>query len=192
MRNLFNITIVVVFIISCQNKSDKNLQEQILLLDSYAILSDSLSNAWDIMIADDDEKHKYMKRLLNEVSYSGSFDEKRHEELTIMVDELAASRYDQQTMSRSAHIDEYDSATNEVSRQVIDFAYNHPSYNESELMKEIVKDINYKNQMILHLRIDYDAFADELNAIIEQHSGLLDSTFRDELWPVFRLPMDEI
>ena len=37
-------------------------------------MNDSVANAWQEMIADDDEKHAFMKRLLLEVAYTGNFD----------------------------------------------------------------------------------------------------------------------
>jgi len=149
------------------------------LIMKIEILEDSIDRAWQTMIEDDDEKHQFMKRLLLEVSYTNMFDKKRYAELNQMVDDLKDMRYTRATMRNSDLIDQYDSATFEVSRQVIEFALDHPSYEKYPLMAELIDDINNKNGMILIYRVHYDGFAIEKNHLIMDHREKLESKLKN-------------
>lgn len=185
------LTIAFLSLISCDHKKQKGTRvSDDSLTVTLRVLRDSLDHAWEVMIADDDEKISFMRRLLMEVSYAGSYDKVRHEELIAMVDRLKRLRYDRSSMQSSRLIDEYDSATNEVSRMVIEFAYQSPKYDQSDLMKELVNDITDKNSMVLLYRVHYDKFAEEINALLIQHEDRLDSGAG--LLPLFKLPPEAI
>ena len=85
---MFTIGMVMSLIWSCANKkkmSNGTNQESALLL-QYVALNDSADHTWQIMIADDDEKHMLMKRLLQEVSFTNNYDKGRFKELNDLVD----------------------------------------------------------------------------------------------------------
>lgn len=168
-----------------QSSSDTNQQDSLLI--KYAALEDSVANGWQIMIADDDEKHLLMKRLLLEVSYTNSYDKERFRELNDLIDQLSAMRYDRESMRNSALIDEYDRATFDLTDQVIVFARSHPRYDDFPLMAELIDDINGKNNYILMHRIHYDSWVKELNSFKKKYSNdLLESGIED--LPLFELP----
>lgn len=188
---------LVILVYSCRYDKDQSQQKESVLFDSvsseYSTLTDSLNHAWNVMIADDDEKLQFMKRLLQEVSYTGSFNEKRFQELTDMVDKLKRIRYAKKRELTSALIDRYDSAANEVMQQVIDFAYEHPQFKKNEMMQELVDDIYQKNSMVLIYRVHYDAFAEERNKLVEEHEQLLDTgKYEMKPLPLFKIPPEEI
>ncbi len=185
--SLLSLTIAFLLLISCDRKNQqKNHIHDDSLAATLRVLHDSLDHSWAVMIADDDEKLSAMKRLLMEISYTGSYDKARHAELMALVDQLKQLRYDRITMENSSLIDEYDSATNDVSRMVIEFAYLSPAYEQSDLMKELVNDITYKNSMVLLYRVYYDKFAEEINDLQVQYKDRLDSTAKP--LPLFKLP----
>lgn len=185
-----------VIFLSCDKKKSAQ-SDDVLLVDSLtsrmSILRDSLDHAWDEMIKDDDEKLEYMKRLLNEVTYVSNYDEQEYNKLTGLVDSLRAFRYNRESMRSSRLIDQYDSATNAVTRMVTDFAYESPVFEESDLMKELIEDIHSKNGMILIYRVHYDAFAEEINEIVDKHGDILQKHGHEyHTWPLFKIPPDEV
>ncbi len=180
-----------IIVMSCdpkkQSSSDADLHDSLLI--KYAALEDSVANGWQIMIADDDDKHLLMKRLLLEVSYTNNYDKDRFQELNDLIDQLSAMRYDQETMRNSALIDVYDSATFDLTDQIIVFARNHPRYDDFPLMAELIDDINGKNDYILMHRIHYDSWVKELNSFKSKNvSKLKEVDAEMEAMPLFELP----
>ena len=177
---------------SCGNKKQQtSTVEADSLLIKYRALVDSVHANWAIMIADDDDKHVLMKRLLLEVSYTNNYDKERFQELTGLVDDLKAMRYDQKSMSNSSSIDAYDSATFDLSDQIFVFARNHPRFEDTPMMSELIDDINAKNNYILMHRIHYDNWVKELNTFKEQNEKQLlnaDPSAETDKMPLFELP----
>ncbi len=169
-------------VFSCESKKSEHTGQQHLdsLMIAYKALTDSVQYNWDVMIADDDEKLQLMKRLLLEVSYTNNYDKSKFEYLNTLVDELKGSRYDQKSMSDSDLIDTYDSATWQVTDQIIQFARSHPRYDDFPMMQELIDDIHGKNNYVLMHRIHYDNWVKELNAfkknyekeLIREHPSL--------------------
>ena len=198
MRNRFLkqitfIGILSVLIYSCDGgkNTSKSSDWRDSLLNTYLALEDSIQKEWSIMIADDDDKHVLMKRLLLEVSYTNNYDKVRFRDLNDQVDQLKAMRYDQKSMSNSALIDSYDSATFDLSDQIFVFARNHPRYDDFPLMSELIDDINGKNNYILMHRIHYDNRVKELNSFKEKNQKKLmatDPEIETEHMPLFELP----
>lgn len=198
MRNrAFGIFILIgllaFFLYACDGgkNASKSSARQNSLLNTYLALEDSVQNQWSVMIADDDDKYTLMKRLLLEVSYTNNYDKARFKELNELVDQLKSIRYDQKSMSNSALIDAYDSATFDLSDQIILFARNHPRYDDFPLMSELIDDINGKNNYILMHRIHYDNWAKELNSFKKKHRKKLmtaNPEIEAESMPLFELP----
>ena len=189
----FTIAIAINFIWSCANKKQlaTGSDEEATLLSQYDALTDSVNSSWKIMIDDDDEKHMLLKRLLLEVSYTNNYDKDRFEDLNDLVDELKGMRYDLQSMSNSSMIDAYDSATFDLSDQIIVFAKEHPRYDNFPLMAELVSEINSKNDYILMHRIHFDRSVKELNSFKKsKEKKLLKSDPEIELksYYLFELP----
>ena len=188
---LFGATLSILW--SCENKNPGSSEtENDSLLIKYNALQDSVNQNWAIMIADDDEKLQFMKRLLLEVSYTNNFDKAKFQELNDLVDELKEMRYDQESMTNSSLIDAYDSATFDLSDQIIVFARTHPRYDDFPLMAELIDDINAKNNYILMHRVHYDSWVKELNSYKKNNSQkLLDGSdeLQLEAMPLFELSL---
>lgn len=185
--------ILVTFIISCENKnqmaSDTLNQDSLMI--KYGVLQDSVKSNWETMIADDDQKHVLMNRLLLEVSYTNNYNKDKFNELKDQIDQLKLIRYDQYSMGDSKMIDQYDSMTWSVSDQIIEFARSHPRYVDFPMMEELIQDINAKNNFILIHRIHYDNWAKELNSFSKNNSNKLkegNPTFKVNEMPLFQLP----
>lgn len=196
MRSIFFksafIAVAIFGLFNCTSKKESAQSEQLdSLLVTYKALSDSIDQNWTVMIADDDDKHVLMKRLLLEVSYTNNYDKNRYAELIDLLDQLKKMRYDQVSMSNSSAIDAYDSATFDLSDQIFLFARNHPRFENTPLMSELIDDISAKNNFILIYRIHYDNWVKELNSFKELNKEQLlsgDATFDVEKMPLFELP----
>lgn len=188
---IFMIWIFAIIVMSCdpkkQDSSDADRHDSLLV--KYTALEDSVDNAWQIMITDDDDKLLLMKRLLLEVSYTNNYDKNRFRELNDLIDQLSLMRYNQKSMSNSVLIDVYDSATFELTDQIIVFARSHTRYDDFPLMSELIDDINAKNNYILMHRIHYDSWAKELNSFKnDNESKLKEADAGLEAMPLFELP----
>lgn len=190
---ILGLTTIVAYLISCEPKKASVVGDDAdSLMIKYRALLDSVDTNWNIMIADDDDKHVLMKRLLLEVSYTNNYDKARFEELTALVDQLQPMRYSQSTMSDSDLIDQYDSATWDLTDQIIQFAREHPRYADYPLMEELIDDINAKNNYVLMHRIHYDTWVKELNAFKENNAEKLmheDPSIEPNSMPIFELSL---
>ncbi len=192
-RNIFSYLIFSLFVVyqfSCETKKTMEGSDADSLMINYQALVDSVQANWAIMISDDDDKHVLMKRLLLEISYTNNYDKDKFEELSESVDQLKDLRYDQITMSNSQLIDAYDSATMDLTDQIIQFAREHPRYADYPMMEELIDDINAKNNYILMHRIHYDSWVKELNSFKENNAeklNELDPSVDTEGMPLFQL-----
>ena len=196
MKKLIGILFVVIaalFLSNCKRTSKPSGSEQKeidALVNALMVLEDSVDSAWEVMINDDDEKIQFMKRLLLEVSYTNIYNKDRFEELNQMIEDLQGLRYDRNTMSNSDLIDQYDSATFEVTGHIFEFVTDHPSYDQFPLMEELISDINDKNGMILIYRVHYDGFAIERNKVVQDNNDGLSQRLSEsdlQLLPLFQL-----
>lgn len=189
---LILIAMVTSVFYTCDNK--KNIAEggdADSLLIKYKVLSDSVDANWEVMIADDDDKLVLMKRLLLEVSYTNNYDKNRFQELNEKVDQHKAMRYDQSSMSNSSLIDAYDNSTFALADEIFVFARNHPRFEDTPMMSELIEDINAKNNYILMHRIHYDSWVKELNSFKNNNKEKLlssDPAIEMKQMPIFELP----
>jgi len=179
------------YVVSCQSNKKETSGSQDSVLIQYQVLIDSVDYNWAVMISDDDDKHFLMKRLLLEVSYTNNYDKALFEDLNNKVDQLKTLRYDQKSMENSLMIDAYDSATFDLTDQIIVFARSHARFDDIPMMGELIDDINAKNNYILMHRIHYDNWVKELNSFKKKkREKLLSSDLPIEMenMPLFQLP----
>ncbi len=136
---------------------------------TYIAINDSLDASWTVMIKDDDEKIADMKRLLKEVSNTKNYDKLKHDILSKEVEQLSQLRYDRNSMANSDKIDEYDSATSVLTRDVILYAAEHPRYKEYPKLEEIINDIQEADNRVIIHRIRYDRSAKDFNRFVNQN-----------------------
>jgi hypothetical protein len=174
--------LAVFFFSACetgQQRTEKPVEETETEKDTEALKTEyqqiqtQLDTTWQTMMEDDDEKIFYLDRLLDEVSYTGDYDEELYKSLKEQVAHLKEQRYTRQTMANSTEIDLYDEATRKVMLEVIAFAREHPQYERYPLMEELIYDIQQKDQNVLLYRMDYDDAAKAYNRFIEKHEELV-------------------
>lgn len=193
IRNLFSLLLISLILnnlFSCESQKSTSQSDLDSLMIKYQALVDSVDANWTVMMADDDEKHMLMKRLLLEVSYTNNYDKARFQELNQKVEKLRSFRYDQKSMSDSDLIDAYDSATWALTDQIILFARSHPRYADYPMMQELIEDINAKNNYVLMHRIHYDSWAKQLNSFKKNNLDKLmdaDPDMKSQEMPLFQL-----
>ena len=133
------------------------------------MLQDSIQATWKVMQSEDDEKLTYMKRLIDEVSYTNVYDQQTYDSLAQSIEQLKAMRYDDRSMANSESIDQYDSATRSVLNRVITFAENHPKYEDYPIMKELIDDIIAFDQRVIYRRVDYDNFIETNQKVFSEN-----------------------
>ena len=155
----------------------------------YESTGDSVASAWKRMTEDDDEKLFHIKRLLEEVTYTGKFDQVALDSLMAKHSTLVALRYDQKTMSDSDLIDEYDVLTAQVIDEVISFSQSNPDYSKYPLMEELIMDIMEADNRVLFHRIKYDNFCREFNDLVKDQVSALSAAGEEQLeeLPLFTL-----
>ena len=186
--------VVILFLVwGCNPSSRKGGKISAKKLDSlkshFELLNSDVALNWSVMIEDDDEKLFSMKRLLEEVSYTGAFNEKQFNQLMAELETVKESRYDQETMKNSDLIDDYDSMSNRIITEVIDFAQHHPEYDGYPLMGELINEIMEAQYNVLHHRIRYDRSVDNYNEFVMQNDPIMNQITNqnvDQL-PVFRI-----
>jgi hypothetical protein len=167
---------MILFVISsCAPRKTNELTGKKLdsLQSHFQFLESELNLKWSQMIEDDDEKLFSMKRLLDEVSYTGAYNEKQYNQLVEEVESLSAMRYDQNSMSSGDLIDQYDSMSLRIISEVIEYAQHHPEYNNYPLMEELVNEIMEAQYNVLNYRIHYDHAADDYNYFIANNQEII-------------------
>ncbi len=182
MKNIISntsilLSIVLLMAYGCGNKTNKT-KSSITDIDSVKIvlvsLQDSTESTWRTMISEDDQKIAYLKRLIDEVSYTKVYDKKAYDSLSLAIENLREIRYDQTSMAISEKIDAYDVATAAVVNNVITFAQNHPNFQDYPLMEELIGDILAFDNQVIYRRVDYDNIAGEYNKFIQKNHDLIE------------------
>ncbi|WP_224995151.1 hypothetical protein [Cesiribacter sp. SM1] len=178
---------------ACQRASEEKRSEE-MAPDSvtvvYNSLNDSIKVAWQDISATEEGKLSDMKRLLQEISYTPSYDKARYDSLWDNLQQVYALRFEAETMT-SRQIDRYDSAVSKLQREVIDFARSHPSFEQYPLMGKLSDSIEAADQRTLFLRVRYDQFASEYNDFLKGNQGRMiqpsDTALPLRERPLFRL-----
>jgi len=167
--------VVAALVFSCKKDKTSSDDEMQSLRLEYDTLLINVDSAWYKMITDDDEKIFFMKRLLQEVSYTNEYDSVAYAGLMEKVEELKNSRYTRESMKDSDLIDSYDRLTSMVIGDVIRFALGHPKFDNYPLMQELITDIRNMDGNVLIFRVGYDVAANEYNNFLEEHASEMDT-----------------
>lgn len=183
----------ILLISSCEKKAKKEAiteEEADSLRNTFIVIQDSLSAAWERMIEDDNQKIADAKRLLEEVSYTNEYNIVQFDTLQQNLSQLLKMRYSSTSMGEPSAIDDYDSASNKVINTIITLASEHPDYARYPLMKTLIKDIQAANGRVLRQRVNYDYAAKLYNQFLEENEGVLEDV--DSLHELQKKPLFEL
>lgn len=190
---LLLISCCLLAVCSCE-KRQKYEQTQFSKADSltetYLALQDSMLQAWNIMIHDDNRKIKAMQHLVQEMMIS--YPEKK-EALSMneaRLDDLVTSRYDANSMSDPQLVSEYDFASGSLVNELISLAESAKGFAFNTKLQKLVDEIRAADQRVNNYRNAYDRFAGEYNRFIERNRSMLKEIARDsslETKPLFQM-----
>ena len=167
---------LVLFSVSCEkkNNTDQSLTKKERVKQEIDLILDSLNSSWNTMNASDDGKIKDIKRLLDEVSYTGKYNAPLHESLLTSHRQLLSKRYDAITMESSPKIDSYDQATDSLLRDTYKLVNTTPEIENHPIAKTLIDDIQKADNDLVLYRARYDRWVKEYNNYIEKHEDKLE------------------
>lgn len=176
---LFVFIAVIAFIAACDKKSSQQNTVNQTLPDSVKtqILAakDSMTFAWDYMIATDDQKFQSIQRLLQEVSYTNKFDVVKQKNLTILADSIKKSRFTKENMTGEM-IDRFDKETDSLVFLVFSLVEATPEMSSHTITEPLKFDIQSFNSVetVLSQRTRYDYWAKQYNELLRKYEEQLE------------------
>lgn len=168
------VAILAFFTYSCKDTPKEEKKEtkvaipQEQLIAKITMMSDSVKGAWTFMMEADDQKIAFVKRLLDEISYTPKYDIVKHAKLLEKCQALKAKRFDETSMSNSVSIDKYDAATDSLLREVKALVMSTPNVENYPLCGQLLNDITaLDNDVVMH-RVKYDNWAMEYNKVLDE------------------------
>lgn len=170
-KSILLIFFVAIILGACNKNTSTSLTPNAIdsLKTVFQDINTQLEAAWNTMMQDDDDKLSNLTRILQEVEYSGDYNRLKLDSLKKDIDQLAAVRYDQQTMSDSDLINLYDSMTTQAMGEVTVFTTRLSQFDQYPLMGQLIQEVFEADDRILRFRIDYDRAAKQYNSFIEEH-----------------------
>ena len=170
LRRIFLILTLGVAVAACKNTSTSLSPSAVDSLKTvFQDINGQLELSWNQMMADDDAKLDNLRRILQEVEYSGNYNRLKLDTLKQHIDNLQQVRYDQQTMSDSDLINLYDSITTQVMGEVTIFTTRLEQFEQYPIMGQLLQEAFEADDRVLRYRIDYDRTAKQYNAFINDH-----------------------
>ena len=158
-----------------EKKETKVVLPQEQLQAKITMIGDSVQGAWIFMMEADDQKIMFVKRLLDEISYTKKFDIVAHAKLVDKCNALKSKRFDEGTMANSVSIDKYDAATDSLLREVKALVIATPNVESYPLCGQLLTDISaLDNDVIMH-RVKYDNWVMEFNKVLDEHKDEIET-----------------
>lgn len=172
---------------ACTKTPEKKLTstERKALEVQFAALRDTLNGRWAAMIAADDEKIFYTKRILQELS-STAANPLQVEQLQVANDRLKTRRYNQQVLV-SDSIDAYDRAQDAVLQQVRILAAQHGDSVRHKIIIDLAQEIQQHDDEVVAYRVLYDKSARVYNDWLKAHRAEVPTAAAAQPVPLFSL-----
>src|SRR6266850_5194598 len=139
------------------------------LTDTYLMLQDSMLQAWNVMVNDENEKIRSMHGLLHALLPSRHYDKDQLISLEKRLEQLERIRFTQKTMSNPHVVEEYDFASNSLISELISMTESDPDFSNSNELQTLVDRIRIADQRVNIYRADYDTATAEFNAFLEKN-----------------------
>jgi hypothetical protein len=164
------------------------------LTDRYLSLQDSMLQAWNIMINDDNHKLKSLHYLINELHTGQQLSADQKKSFEQRLEQLMRIRYTPKTMANPDVVEEYDFASSSIVSEIIALANSSPYFLENKTLQTLTEHITESDQRMLLYRSDYDMIAVRYNSFLQKHKDILALINQDsslELRPLFNMLLDE-
>ena len=160
------------------------------LTENYLTLQDSMLQAWNVMVKDENEKIRAMHDLLHTLLASPHDDKDRLVSLEQRLNQLERIRFTQKSMSNPHVVEEYDFSSNSLISELISFAESDPTFSENTPLQKMVDRIRIADQRVNIYRSDYDAAAADFNLFLEKNKAYLkeiDQSDSPQKKPLFQM-----
>lgn len=166
----------LLFMGACDQKTRSergNFTKADSVTETYLALQDTMLQAWNLMIHDDNRKIKAMHHLLEELKRSNPENLPELESLEARLEQLLSLRYDQTSITNPELVSEYDFASNSLVTEIIALAEAERGFATDQLLQELVESIRAADQRVMNYRREYDRTASRFNAFIDQNKEVL-------------------
>jgi septal ring factor EnvC (AmiA/AmiB activator) len=163
-------------LISCDHKKaekQNGFTKVDSLTETYLALQDTMLQAWNSMIHDDNLKIKAMHHLLRELKTSNPEKKEELEAFQERLDHLDEMRYDQHTMSDSDLVSEYDFVSNSLVSELLSLAEAQKEFAYNTTLQKLSDSIRAADQRVMNYRAEYDVIASRFNHFIERNKSFL-------------------
>jgi hypothetical protein len=124
------------------SKDEKESKVEVVKKNVDSIV-DSVNGAWNAMVQQDDQKFKDVKRLLDEISYTSSYDVVAHDSLMKKLEIIKSKRFDQNL--DTASIDRYYALTDKFILEVFQLKAKTKGIEQHPIADELIEDITQGN-----------------------------------------------
>lgn len=142
--------------------------------ESYLALQDTMLQAWNTMMYDDNRKIRAMDHLLDELWRINPEIRDDVRSLRERLDHLLEMRYDQISITNPSLVSEYDFASNSLVTEIISLAEAQKEFAYNEALQKLSDSIRASDQRVITYRQEYDRMASRFNAFIEQYKEVLE------------------
>lgn len=153
-----------------QKKSTTNENQQFTKIDSltesYLSYNDSILQAWNVMINDDNQKIKSLHYVLHTLLESNEFNGEDLQALGERLEQLVENRYTPESLNEVA-IEEYDFASNALVTEITTAAQQYSKFDQNEKLQKVVEEILAADQRVEKYRSDYDEVVEQYNQFLE-------------------------
>lgn len=187
MRIQFSILVLLSSVIGwgCANEQGKNrasFSREDFVTENYLAYQDSLVQAWNLMMSDDNEKLTALHKLIEELRLADNSDNQnqltRFEE---QLEQLHRIRYTQNSMSNADVIEEYDFASATLVREIVSAAELNTAFDENTNMQLLVDQVRMAEERVGNYRADYDDLVAHYNTFLDENRGYLAEFSRDSV-----------
>lgn len=186
---------VFAFMLLCCRRSQEIPKTEFTRLDSvthlYLEYKDSLMDAWNRMMHEDNRRISALKSLIHELLHGGSTaDPQLLHSLAFRTEQLLRIRFTPKTIGNYDVVEEYDFAVNSIVTEVLALAESTPGYPDNQRLQKIVAEILESDRLVGEYRHRYDVIASHYNYFLDQHKDLLheiDKAAAGDKRPLFQL-----
>jgi hypothetical protein len=183
-------------LLSCGEKPDGHptrFTKTDSLTETYLSLQDSVLQAWNVMMNDDNQKIDAMQNLLHELLISGGADPELLNTYKERLNQLRRLRYTQKTMANNDVVEEYDFASNALVSELLTLAESQKQFAYNPTLQKLADSIRIADQRVYQYREQYDVITTRYNQFLEKNRKFLkeiDSDSFMEKKPLFEMVAD--
>jgi hypothetical protein len=158
--------------------------------DTYLAYQDSMLQAWNVMINDDNQKIKAMHNLLHELMVSNPDQRAEFAAFEERLEQLTHIRYTQKSMANADVVEEYDFASNSLVSELLSLAEGQTEFASNTTLQQLAEEIRMAEQRVNNYRNDYDGIVLAYNHFVEKNKNFLsevDQNTAPEKKPLFQM-----